>query len=125
MVGWGGGVGWPKILVSAPVPLELILTGIDWVGAGPWGFGVLGRGLTIWLPSMVDYRLPHVLPLGLHLKFLWWTSRGDHSETLSLFEFFVAPFLHVWGQGLTKLLRNEDIELISIEPLIKSPLTRC
>ena len=35
----GGGVGWPKILVSAPVPLELILTGFDWVGAGPWGFG--------------------------------------------------------------------------------------
>ena len=28
-----------KILVSAPVPLELILTGFDWVGAGPWGFG--------------------------------------------------------------------------------------
>ena len=40
--GWGGGwwvVGWPKILVSAPVPLELILTGFDWVGAGRWGFG--------------------------------------------------------------------------------------
>ena len=40
--GWGGGVvGWVahKILVSAPVPLELILTGFDWVGAGPWGFG--------------------------------------------------------------------------------------
>ena len=36
-----------KILVSAPVPLELILTGFDWVGAGPWGFGDLGRGLTI------------------------------------------------------------------------------
>ena len=35
-----------KILVSAPVPLELILTGFDWVGAGPWGFGDLGRGLT-------------------------------------------------------------------------------
>ena len=47
-VGWGGVVvGWPKILVSAPVPLELILTGFDWVGAGPWGFGDLGRGLTI------------------------------------------------------------------------------
>ena len=28
-----------KILVSAPVPLELILTGFDWVGAGSWGFG--------------------------------------------------------------------------------------
>ena len=42
-------VGWVahKILVSAPVPLELILTGFDWVGAGPWGFGDLGRGLTI------------------------------------------------------------------------------
>ena len=38
----GGGVGWVahKILVSAPVPLELILTGFDWVGAGPWGFGI-------------------------------------------------------------------------------------
>ena len=46
---WGGGVWWwvaHKILVSAPVPLELILTGFDWVGAGPLGFGVLGRGLT-------------------------------------------------------------------------------
>ena len=39
---WGGGVvrWWVahKILVSAPVPFELILTGYDWVGAGPWGF---------------------------------------------------------------------------------------
>ena len=45
--GWGGGggvVGWPKILVSAPVPLELIGIGFDWVGAGPWGFG-FGGGL--------------------------------------------------------------------------------
>ena len=43
---WVGGVvvGWPKILVSAPVPLKLILTGFDWVGAGPWGFG-FGTGL--------------------------------------------------------------------------------
>ena len=46
---WGGGggggvVGWPKILVSAPVPLELIGIGFDWVGAGPWGFG-FGDGL--------------------------------------------------------------------------------
>ena len=44
VIGWGGGVvvGWVahKILVSAPVPLELILTGFDWVGAGPWGFGI-------------------------------------------------------------------------------------
>ena len=47
MGGGGGVVGWPKILVSAPVPLELILTGFDWVGTGPWGFGDLGRGLTI------------------------------------------------------------------------------
>ena len=28
-----------KILVSAPVPLELILTGFDWVSARPLGFG--------------------------------------------------------------------------------------
>ena len=42
VVGWGGVVGWVahKILVSAPVPLELILTEFDWVGAGPWGFGI-------------------------------------------------------------------------------------
>ena len=37
-------VGWwlvaYRILVSAPVPLELILTGFDWVGAGPWEFGI-------------------------------------------------------------------------------------
>ena len=42
--GWGGGgvvvVGWPKILVSAPVPLELIWTWFDWVGAGLRGFGI-------------------------------------------------------------------------------------
>ena len=41
-----------KILVSAPVPLELILIGFDWVGAGPWGFGDLGRGLTISVKSL-------------------------------------------------------------------------
>ena len=44
--GWGG-VGWVmahKILVSAPVPLELILTGFDWVGAGPLVLG-FGTGL--------------------------------------------------------------------------------
>ena len=35
----GGWVVAHKILVSAPVPLELILTGFDWVAAGPWGFG--------------------------------------------------------------------------------------
>ena len=41
-LGW---VGWVahKILLSAPVPLELILTGFDWVGAGPWGFGFEDR----------------------------------------------------------------------------------
>ena len=40
--GWVGWVRWVvahKILVSAPVPLELILTGFDWVGAGSWEFG--------------------------------------------------------------------------------------
>ena len=39
--GWGGVVVVVayKILVSAPVPFELILTEFDWVGAGPWGFG--------------------------------------------------------------------------------------
>ena len=59
-VGWVGGVGGVvahKILVSAPVPLELILTGFDWVGAGPWGFGDLGRGLTI-LNSDGDFYSP-------------------------------------------------------------------
>ena len=41
MGGWGGGgVVAHKILVSAPVPLELILTGFDWGGAGPWGLGI-------------------------------------------------------------------------------------
>ena len=33
-----------KILVSAPVPLELILTGFDWVGNGLGGLG-FGSGL--------------------------------------------------------------------------------
>ena len=28
-----------QILVSAPGPFELILTGFDWVGTGPWRFG--------------------------------------------------------------------------------------
>ena len=36
-----------KILVSAPVPLELIFTGFDWVGGWAFGVWVLGRGLTI------------------------------------------------------------------------------
>ena len=44
MVGWGGVVVAHKILVLAPVPLELILAGFDWVGTGPWGLG-FGTGL--------------------------------------------------------------------------------
>ena len=41
-MGW---VGWVahKILVSAPVPLELIRTGLDWV----WAELCSGKGLTI------------------------------------------------------------------------------
>ena len=35
---WGGGVVAHKILVSAPVPLELILTGLG-LGLGDLGFG--------------------------------------------------------------------------------------
>ena len=34
LVGWGGDVWWPKILVSAPVPLELILLGLTGLGTG-------------------------------------------------------------------------------------------
>ena len=37
-------MGGHKILVSAPVPLELILTGFDWVGLGLGGLG-FGTGL--------------------------------------------------------------------------------
>ena len=47
-----------KILVSAPVPLELILTGFDWFGAGPWEFGDLGRGLT----TVLFYQCPALRP---------------------------------------------------------------
>ena len=39
VVGWWWWVA-HKILVSAPVPLDLILTEFDWVGAGPWGLGI-------------------------------------------------------------------------------------
>ena len=41
---WGGGVGWVayKNLVPAPVPLELILTGFDWVGFGTGHDNILG-----------------------------------------------------------------------------------
>ena len=33
-------------------------------------------------------ELLHVLPLAVHLKFFWQTSRLDHSETFSLSEVF-------------------------------------
>ena len=70
---WVGGVGWVahKILVSAPVPLELILTGFDWVGGWAFGVWVLGRGLTIlsslWYDSSYDFdpQLPRAWH-GLH-----------------------------------------------------------
>ena len=39
-------MGWPKILVSAPVPLELILLGLTGLGLGLVGLG-LEPGLTI------------------------------------------------------------------------------
>ena len=38
--GWGEWGEWGGGQWSAPVPLELILTGFDRVGAGPWGFGI-------------------------------------------------------------------------------------
>ena len=44
---WVGGWVAHRILVSAPVPLELILTGFDWVEAWAFGVWVFGRGLTI------------------------------------------------------------------------------
>ena len=48
---WGGGVvGWPKILVSAPVPLELIWAfgpGFDWTGPRGLGQRVWDLRLTI------------------------------------------------------------------------------
>ena len=37
-------MGWPKILVSAPVPLEPILTGSTGLGLGLGGLG-FGTGL--------------------------------------------------------------------------------
>ena len=37
-------VGWPKILVSAPVPLELICLGLTGLGLGLGGLG-FGTGL--------------------------------------------------------------------------------
>ena len=43
-----------KILVSAPVPLELI--GFDRVGTGPWGLGSKGSGTGLdneWSPSLI------------------------------------------------------------------------
>ena len=32
--------------------------------------------------------LPYAFPLAVHLRFVCWTSRGDHSEPFFLFEFF-------------------------------------
>ena len=34
--------------------------------------------------NMVDYPIPHVLPLAVHLYFFWLTGRGDHFKALSL-----------------------------------------
>ena len=55
MVGWGGGGGWwlaHKILVSAPVPLERILTGLG-LGLGGLGFGT---GLDNWGTGQVNNK---------------------------------------------------------------------
>ena len=38
--------------------------------------------------------LPHALPLAVHLVFYWWTSRGDHSKPILLFDFVLGPLLH-------------------------------
>ena len=66
-VGWGGVVVAHKILVSAPVPLELILTGFDWVGVWALEFWDLGRGLTITL-YFIDNEFGHYIGLSMTLN---------------------------------------------------------
>ena len=74
-VEWDVLVGWSKILVSAPVPLELI--GI-WVGLG-WGWAGFGDGLDN-IPEQMKYsqylselmQIMHFMSLNfnLHLESL-------------------------------------------------------
>ena len=35
--------------------------------------------------------LPHVLPLAVHLNFFGWTSRGDHSDVLTIWVLLWDP----------------------------------
>ena len=67
-----------KILVSAPVPLELILTAFDWVGAGPWGFGT---GLyNLWPCLFFNFSLCERSPrdIKLHYAFSIYDFDGDN-----------------------------------------------
>ena len=69
-----------EILVSALVPLVL---GFEFRGLGVWG-----QGLTILDYVLLEYGgLPLVLLLAVHLEFLCWMGRGDHSKTVLLFVF--------------------------------------
>ena len=77
-----GGVVAHKTLVSAPVPLELILTRFDWVGAGPWGFG-FGDGA--WQQDEQFSKILVSAPVPLELIGIWvwgqaWQLRSEEEE---------------------------------------------
>ena len=62
------------------------LSCIEFVYPGCWHFD--NSAINKFNDVLLEHGgLPHVLPLGVHLNFFCWTSRGDHSKMFSLFGF--------------------------------------
>ena len=83
-----GVVGWPKILVSAPVPLELIWLGLTGLGLGLGGLG-FGTGLDNWIPwklEVLESSEGSTLTLNL-------TPQGRDTKKLDMMWIFVFYLL--------------------------------
>ena len=102
VVGCGGGVGWPKILVSAPVPLELIGIWV-WLGWGRAGFGDgLDKNVTF------CWRDPPLI-----VKFVKKnSSKASHTKNSQIVDMLWTIFYIFWITQMMNVLMYLQTDLI-------------